>query len=325
MMDLKKNQVIWDGKKEGFYEAYFVQVNDPVSGMAWWFRYSILVPKKGRGLPYAATWAVQYDMSGARGPIAMKHICPLSHYKVEKDRFILYIEDGFLTNSHSTGKIKHGDRSLQWDVQWVPISENFIHFPESWYSSPFPRSKLVSPHWATTGNGFIRWNDGEFYLKDALIHVGHVWGTSHSKRWVWTRSHGFEEDPRMVFEAIFVPLFGPFGLAKCWLNVDGKIERFTKAGCDWHLKSFQNEHLWPFEFSGNGHHVSGKVTVDPSQVAGITYHDPDGSRRYCYNSKVATINLTLKKDGESTHLTAQNTAAFEVCLPKQLDQFKVLI
>lgn len=326
-LDLKKNSVIWDGKRQGFYEAYYVQVNDPVSGMAWWFRYSILVPKKGKGTPYAALWAVQYDQSGARGPIAMKHIYPISHFRCEKDRFILYIEDGFLTGSHATGKIKHGDRSLSWDIQWVPIDNNFIHYPEFWYKMPIPRTKLVSPNRATTGGGFIRWNEGEFYLKDALIHVGHVWGASHSKRWVWVRSHGFEENPTVVFEGLWIPIVGSFGVSMCWLNLDGELTRMTNFGNSWQLKNMQSSNAWGLNASNPKFGIDGEVVIDPSRIAGITYHDPDGSRRFCYNSKVATIRMNAfnKGSGDISSLTAPGTAAFEICLPSELDKFQILV
>lgn len=326
-LDLKKNAIIWDGKREGFYEAFYIQVNDPVSGMAWWFRYSVVVPREGRGLPYAALWAVQYDQSGARGPVAMKHIYPVSHYRFEKDRFILYIEDGFLTNSHSTGKIKHGDRALEWDIQWTPVSNNFIHYPSFLYKAPFPRTKVVSPHWATMGGGFIRWNDGEFFLKDALIHVGHVWGTSHSKKWVWIRSHGFEENPMVVFEGLWAPLFGSFGVSLCWFQVDGQLTRFTDFGACWQLKRFLKNNEWGLKMNNSRFKIEGAVTIDPSQVAGITYHDPDGSRRFCYNSKVSTIRMNVvdKKLKDKFTLTAPGTAAFEICLPTELAQFSMLV
>jgi len=327
MIDLKKNSVIWDGTRDGFYEAYYIQVNDPVSGMAWWFRYSILVPKAGRGTPYAALWAIQYDPSGACGPIAMKHISPLNHFRYEKDRFILYLEDGFMTNSHATGKIRHGDRGLEWDIQWVPDNECFIHYPDLWYKTSFPSSKVVSPHWATTGGGFVRWNEGEFFLSDALIHVGHVWGNSHSKKWVWVHSHGFEENEKAVFEGLWAPICGPFGMSMCWLQIDGERQRFIDFGANWNLSRFMNKHTWPLKLGNSAFQLRGDIAVDPSQIAGITYHDPDGGHRFCYNSKIASINMDLKnkKSGERSTLTAPNMSAFEFCVPEEVSQFKMLV
>lgn len=326
-MNIKENRVIWDGRREGFYEAFYIQCNDPVSGMAWWFRYSIMVPKKGRGLPYAALWAVQYDQSGVRGPFAMKHIYPISHVRIEKDRFILYIEDSFLTNSHATGKIRHGGRSLEWDIQWTPVGKNFIHYPDCLYTLPYPRSKVASPHWATTGAGFIRWNDGDFFLKDALIHVGHVWGSSHSKRWAWVHTHGFEENPTAVFEGLWMPMCDSYGLSMCYFQLDGRLRRYVKFGHSWQLKKFLDTNGWKLKMDDSVFGIEGAVSVDPSQIAGITYQDPDGSRRYCYNSKVGNIRLNVqdKENKDKLTLTAPGTAAFEICLPKELDKFSTLI
>lgn len=326
-INLKKNGILWDEKTSGFYEAFYIQCNDPVSGMAWWFRYSITIPQKGRGHPYAALWAVQFDQSGTLGPIAMKHICPITHYRFEKDRFILYIEDGFLTNSHATGRIKHGDRSLAWDIQWTPVDSVFVHYPDLLYKTPFPKSKVVSPHWATTGGGFIRWNQGEFFLSDALIHVGHVWGTSHSDKWCWIHTHGFEEDPTAVFEGLFVPIAGAFGMSMCWFQQGGSFSRFTNFGFNWQLKRFLNDHRWDIKLSDSKFNLAGSVDVDPTHVAGLTYHDPDGSRRFCYNSKIADLRLQVKDkvNNDSYLLTAPKTVAYEIVLPKELSQFEMLV
>lgn len=325
--DIHKNSVHWDGESRGFFEAFYVQVNDPVSGMGWWFRYSMLNPREGCGRPYSALMAVQYDPSGVPVPIAMKGIYDISHFRSEKERFILYVEEAFLTNSHATGKIRHGSCSLEWDIQWVPIGSNFTHYPELWYKLPFPRSKVVSPHWATTGGGFIRWNDSEFFLKDALIHVGHVWGRAHSRKWAWVHSHGFEENPTIVFEGICAPLIGRFGLSIGFLNIDGKLTRFQKAGFVWELESFLEKGEWPIRMENSDYRVGGAINVDPYQVAGITYHDPDGGRRFCYNTKIATIRMEIidKKTGEKTALTAPRTAGFEVSLSDELKKYPILL
>lgn len=326
MIDLKKNSVMWDGK-EGFYEAFYVQCNDPISGMAWWFRYSIMIPQKGRGFPYAALWAIQFDQSGARGPIAMKHIYPITHYRFEKDRFILYIENGFLTNSHAMGKIKHGGRSLEWDIQWTPEDEVFVHYPNFLYKSSFPKTKVVSPHWATKGGGFVRWNDGEFFLSDALIHVGHVWGNSHTKRWAWVHTHGFEENPSAVFEGLWVPICGPLGMYMCWFRLDEKISRFTGLGSCWQQADLLKNNKWNFKLNDSKFKLDGSIVLDNAHIAGITYHDPTGGRRYCYNSKVASVKMNVldKAHDDKFVLTAPSTAAFEICLPHELEQFSVLL
>lgn len=326
-MDLKKNSVMWDGEQEGFFEAFYIQCNDPVSGMAWWLRYSVMIPKKGRGLPYAAVLAVQFDPSGALGPIAMKHVYPVNHFHFEKDRFILYIEDGFITNSHATGKIRHGDRSLSWDIQWVPSDECFLHYPEFLYGTSFPTTKVTAPHWATTGSGFIRWNDGEFFLEDALIHVGHLWGTSHAKKWAWAHSHGFTENESAVFEGLWAPILGPLGVSVCAFKIDGVLNRFTSLGWKWPLKKFLRNNEWKFKLNNSKYKIDGLITVDPTHVAGVAYHDPLGSRRFCYNSKIATIRMDVhdKKNNDKLTLNAPNTAAFEVALPKELSKFSILV
>lgn len=325
--DLRQNTVIWDGKRKGFFEAFYVQCNDPLRGMGWWFRYSILIPEKGRGQPYAALSAVQYDQSGASGPIAMKHIMPISHYRIQKDRFIVYLSDAFITNSHATGMIKHGDKTLRWDIQWMPSDSVFLHYPEFVYKMPFPRSKVASPNWSSRGGGFVRWNDNEYYLNDVLIHVGHVWGNSHTKRWAWTHSHGFDESQKVVFEGLWTPICGSFGVAVCWLKIAREIVKFTNVGNLWQLDSFLKDGTWKFSGKSPRFDIDGLISTDPAHIAGVTYHDPDGSRRYCYNTKIASAKMSVfrKTNNDKFELNAPLATGFEICVPKELKEFQILV
>ena len=326
-VDPKKDALIWDGTQEGFYEAYYIQCNDPVRGMGWWFRYSILIPKKGHGQPYAALWAIQYDQSGATGPVAMKHILPINHLRYQKDRFVLYLAESFLTSSHAMGSISHGDRSLKWDIQWVPSDTTFVHFPECVYNMPYPKSKVVSPNWASRGGGYIRWNDNEYFLSDALIHVGHVWGSAHSKRWAWAHSHGFDESQKVVFEGLWVPVVGSYGMSMNWLNIAREVIQFRNYGRLWQLEEFLTGKPWKFKGKSRGFNVDGTILVDPEHVAGVTYHDPGGGRKFCYNTKIATIKMNvLRKDNkDSFELNAPLASSFEVVLPYELPQFPILV
>jgi hypothetical protein len=50
---------------------------------------------------------------------------------------------------------------------------------------------------------------------------------------------------------------------------------------------------WRFEAVDGRRKLIGEIDADRRQLAGVTYHDPDGELAYCYNSETASMRLHL--------------------------------
>jgi hypothetical protein len=50
---------------------------------------------------------------------------------------------------------------------------------------------------------------------------------------------------------------------------------------------------WRFEAIGAARKVIVEVDAERDRLAGVTYHDPDSERAYCYNTEAASIRLHL--------------------------------
>jgi hypothetical protein len=50
---------------------------------------------------------------------------------------------------------------------------------------------------------------------------------------------------------------------------------------------------WRFTAVDGRRKLIGEVDAERSQLAGVTYHDPDGELAYCYNCETATMRLHL--------------------------------
>ena len=48
---------------------------------------------------------------------------------------------------------------------------------------------------------------------------------------------------------------------------------------------------WRFEAVDGSRKLIGEVEADRGQLAGVTYHDPDGELAYCYNSETASMRV----------------------------------
>jgi hypothetical protein len=75
---------------------------------------------------------------------------------------------------------------------------------------------------------------------------------------------------------------------------------------------------WQFEVIGGSRKLVGEVDASREQLAGVTYHDPDGELAHCYNSETASLRLHVyeraRRVGGWEHrqaLVAPGTAHFE--------------
>jgi hypothetical protein len=66
------------------------------------------------------------------------------------------------------------------------------------------------------------------------------------------------------------------------------------------LRIFRNQSRygldgWRFEATDGALRVVGDVAPVREQLAGVTYHDPDGELAYCYNSETASMQLEVQE------------------------------
>ena len=72
--------------------------------------------------------------------------------------------------------------------------------------------------------------------------------------------------------------------------------------------------------------VTMDVEADRETLAGVTYHDPDGERAYCYNSETASMQVRVW-DGDRLvdELTAPGRAHFEYAQRQPVDGLELQI
>jgi len=88
---------------------------------------------------------------------------------------------------------------------------------------------------------------------------------------------------------------------------------------------------WRFEAVDGTRKLIGEVDADREQLAGVTYHDPDGELAYCYNSETASMRVHVyeraRRVGGWAHirtLVATGRAHFEYAQREPVPDLELL-
>lgn len=312
------NQLRWDGRKPGFYEVYYLKVNDPRVGIAAWLRYTLLAPQ--RGDPVAEIWGFFFHRNQPAENAGLKATYPWSETRVEQIPFRFATRSAELTHAEARGELVGGGRRLRWDLRWEPNAATVRLLPFRWmYEGPFPRTKVLSPNFDIRLSGFLEVDDRVYPLAGAPGQQAHLWGTRHAARWVWGHCNAFVEDAEAVFEGLSAQIqLGPLPLPMLTLFVlrlDGRMIFMNGLSAMIRNRSQAEIGVWRFAGQGPGIRIQGEASTSLEHLVGAIYTDPDGSRRWCHNTKVGDLRLTIHQRSEGgwhrKELTAPGTCALE--------------
>jgi hypothetical protein len=309
------NALQWDGSP-GHYEVYYLSATDRASGCGLWIRYTMVAPQPGAGEATCSLWLMAMDPE--RGEVVgHKRSWPIGELSAIAEPFQLRIGDAVLDDSGMLG----GFDDVAWDLHWTS------HLPAAEPVHPLLRRArlaktiLVLPHPDVEMEGTVRFGGRELRLAGVRGGQAHLWGSKHANRWAWAHCNDFETpdgEPRpdsfVDGVSVFVPrlgreigpntpIVGRFGGEDFRsigpLRVTRNDSRFELTG-------------WRVEARDSGRRLVAEVEAPRDQLAGVTYHDPDGDLAYCYNSETATMRLrVLDGDRLVDELVAPGRAHFE--------------
>lgn len=297
----RDNLIKWNGREKPFYEVYYLKLNDPSFGAALWLRYTFLSPVIGESS--ASVWAIFSNSKNPGKNLALKETVSLNEVVFRKGVFDIDIGGAKLYNNSASGGINKNDASITWNLGWQPSEKSHRHYPSPLYHLPFPSTKVIAPNMAVPASGWFTVN-GVKYDINTVLHQGHVWGRCYSSQWAWANCGLFNEDISSVLELL---AGSSFGLG--YLKFDGAGSRLLISG-KYRLKE------WTFVGRGLSVKIAGRITARPQDIMGITYNDPAGGYRYCYNTKVADAVVDVYKKARGGwqcvgRLTSSKTCAYE--------------
>jgi hypothetical protein len=293
------NALQWDGQR-GHYEVYYLTVTDQTSGIGLWIRYTMVAPLESVGEPpTAALWFLAMDPRPGRPPvIGYKKTFPAAELRARADPFELTLGDARLDDRGMAGAFD----DVAWELRFSEGARSYEHVHPVLRRARVAATVLVLPHADLSIDGTIRIGRETLELSRARGGQAHLWGSKHATRWAWAHCNDFATlDGEPVADtfvdgvSVFVPRLGREVGPNTPVvgRVDGRDFISTSP-----LRVLANDSTfaltgWRFEAVAGSRKLVGEVDAAREQLAGVTYHDPDGELAYCYNSETASMRLHL--------------------------------
>jgi hypothetical protein len=310
------NDAEWDGSSPGHYEVWYLTMSDPASRRGFWFRYTLEVPAVDRAEPpVAELWGFAFTPGEpARGGKVTR---PLEW----PPKGIMHVGDALLEEGHAVGDLP--DVGLSWDVEWEPSMTAMWHIPGKVGRSKVPSTRVVSPTVDASFRGRVRVGDEEIELTDARGCQTHLWGRQHAARWAWGHCSAFAADDGSMRDDVLVeavtavPLLrpdrpAPAGFTMLYAEVAGEVLAANAFPWVVRAKSHISGHRWEIRGRTRSARLRVVLEANPSEMAQVTYEDPDGSHAYCINSEIARGALEVERgDGRVERFTSEGLAHVE--------------
>jgi hypothetical protein len=271
-----------------------VTVTDPASGIGLWIRFTLLATDDGGG--ECALWVAAMDRDELR--FARKVSYPLAELDAADDPFRLAIAGARLADDGMRGDL--GDAGF--DLSWTPAPRAAEPVHPLLRRAGVARTLLVLPHPHVRVTGSVRIGARELRLDGVPGGQAHLWGAAHATRWAWGHCGDFagpEGEPRpddwIDAVSVYLPRLGrELGPST---PVVGRIagEDLQATGPLRVMRTTSAFGLteWRFDARDGNRRFVAAVEAPRASLVGVTYHDPDGTPAYCYNSEVATMRLDV--------------------------------
>jgi hypothetical protein len=290
---MNANALRWDGAP-GHYEVHYVSLTDRGSGTGVWIRSTMLAPLQGE--PTCALWFMAMTADGER--VGRKLTLPIGALAAEADPFHLRVGESELTDRGMAG----GFEDVRWELRWEPSLSAAEHVHPLLRRARIAKTILTLPHPDLAVHGTVAFGGREIELAGARGGQAHLWGSKHASRWTWLHCNdlaSLEDEPRpdsyVDGVSVFVPRAGrqvgpSTPVVGRFLGEDFRSTsplRVVRNRSSFALSS------WRFEAREGARRVVGEVDAPRESLVGVTYHDPDGERAWCYNSEVASLRLSV--------------------------------
>jgi hypothetical protein len=300
------------------YEVYFGKV-DLAPRRALWFRYTHLRGQQA-GVPFEehASWAVLFDEGRVLAGRAFSSVD--ATLRPPEPGLLMEAGRGRLDATRASGEAGPIAWSLGYThdglfVSHVPALLRVLGLARSVYEIPVVDARL---------DGWVQVGGARLDVRGCTGMIGHIQGRRSPLRWAWAHCNHFDQGEDAAFDGLSVRVLlggreSPT-MSSFVLRLDGRLHRFSSILGVFRARASWDRYRWSFEASEGDWRLAGEALAPPFEdeggrrVALVEYTDTDGSRLWCWNSKLASLRLRLVnlQDGVERLLVSTGAAAFEV-------------
>ncbi|TNF29315.1 MAG: hypothetical protein EP329_16080 [Deltaproteobacteria bacterium] len=332
----------YTSERGGHVESWFLRANHPTEPRALWLKATLLAPLPGRGgdggPPTADAWAIAFD--GARGrTYATRATFPLELARFAADDLGTTAELGpcafrFGSEGMAQGALDDPqDGHVAWDLRWRPtggaLAPPLLLFPfEGMLERGFPRSKLVSPAPAVAFDGALEVFGERWDLTGWYGMQGHNWGREHAPEYAWGQSLFTDADgaPHCLVEAFSarIRLGGRLSprFSAMVVRRGAQTYRFDRTLDFWRQRAHIDDLRWTLRLGSRDGEARLEMEAAADAMVCLGYRNPDGRLAYCYNSKLARVELKVNPVNEDAFTcTSAHGGALELLTPERDPRF----
>ena len=303
-------------RSAGHYESYFQRANHPTRPLGFWIRYTIFSPEGRPRDAVGELWAIWFD--GERGKVtAVKSVVPIAHCRFDRTCLSVQVGEARLNEARLSGAAASTGHAIAWELEYRGDEPPLLLLPERLYEGPLPSAKALvgTPNAVYQGTISV---DGEVHtISDWVGSQNHNWGRRHTDRYAWAQVAGFDGVPDSFLECSTAqiklgPLWSPrFTLVV--LRIQGEEYALNTLGRAALAEGRWTYFDWQLRTRQSGVEISAHIWAPRAGFVGLRYDNPPGGVKTCLNTKLASVDLVLRRSGRpELHLRSECRAAFEI-------------
>ena len=263
-----------------------------------------------------------------RAPLVVKQVHPAGAFSTGTHDLSIDGAGVHLDPARATGRVTDGRHEIEWDLTLEGGGAPLFHFPyERLYTARLPRKKLLTPAPTLAFQGTLTVDGERREVASWRGLRGHNWGSEHAFAYAYGNCNTWdcppgESAPELVIDGFSVKIrLGPVKSPWLSLAVGRRGDRelaWNRLGGWWSRRSRVRFPCWDLELESEGRSLSSRWRADPADLAGLRYFHPDGRVSYCYNTKYAALDVTIRDRDGATLRATSHAAELEFLYPEPL-------